>query len=175
MKLETLDTIKARCTLEGDCWLWPASAKPHAKPRTPAVRHNGKTVAVRRLARELADGRPIPHKLEAVARCANLRCVSPECSMKVSTKRSRQIQIERGHLVNAASMAKRAATLSATSKFSEVVIEQARTAQGSTRKVAAELGMHHTYVHYLRQGKARQAHRNPFAGLLLRPSHQSTT
>lgn len=175
MKLETLDTIKARCTLEGDCWLWPKSTRPNAKPRTPNVRHNGKEVGVRRLVRELADGRPIPHKLEAVARCANLLCVSPQCSMKVSTKRCRQIQIERGHLVNAASKAKRAATLSATSKYSDAVIEQARTAPGSVRQVAAELGMHFTYVHYLRHGKARQAHRNPFAGLLLRPSHHSTT
>lgn len=166
MKLETLNTIKARCTMEGDCWLWPSSSNPHGKPEAPKVRHAGKVVKVRRVVRELVDGRPIPGKLEAVARCDNRLCVSPECSIKVSTKRSRQIQIERGHLNTPAAIAKRTATRRAASRFPEEVIEQVRNSPESCAKAAAKAGMSKGHAHAVRTGEWRARANNPFAGLM---------
>ncbi len=166
MKTHTLESIKARCTVDGPCWIWPASSKPRRKPWAPAVRHEGKMIAVRRLARMLADGKAVPRNLDVVAHCDIKRCVSPECSFKATGKRRRQIHMERGRFVNAATRAKGTATQHARSKFSEEVIQQARTSTGSLREVGAALGMHPTTVHYLRAGTLRRAFNNPFAGLM---------
>lgn len=165
MKTHTLESIKARCTVDGLCWIWPATGTTR-KSAAPTVKHKGKKIAVRRLARTLADGKRVPRNLDVVAHCDNKRCVSPECSFKATGKRRRQIHMERGRFVNAATRAKGTATQHARSKFSKDVIEQARTSTGSLRKVGAELGMHPTTVHYLRTGTLRRAFNNPFAGLL---------
>lgn len=165
-KLETLETIKARCTTEGDCWIWPARAKRNGKTEAPVCRHGGKVVKVRRLVRELADGKPVPSKLDVPSRCGNRLCVSPKCSLKVSIKRSRQMQIERGHLNDPASIAKRAATRRATSRFSEADIEQVRTSTESCAKAGAAVGMTKAYAHAVRTGLWRSTANNPFAGLM---------
>lgn len=165
MKTHTLESIKARCTVDGPCWIWPTTGKPRRRPQAPTVKHEGKQTYVRRLARMLADRKPVPRNREVVTHCDNLRCVSPECSFKVTGKRRRQIRMERGRFVNAATIAKGIATVHARSKFSEHVIQLARTSTGSLREVGAALGMHPTTVHYVRKGTLRMAANNPFAGL----------
>lgn len=165
MKTHTLETIKARCTLDGPCWIWPTTGKRRRKSWTPSVRHNGKTIAVRRLARGLADGKPVQCNLDVVAECGNKRCVSPECSFKATGTRRRTLNNERGLHFNAATYAKSIATQRARSKFSEELIERARTSTGSLCEVGAQLGMHPTTVHYVRKGVLRNASNNLFARL----------
>lgn len=169
MKTHTLDTIKALCTVDGSCWIWPATSSNAAgRPKPPTVKHQGKKTYVRRLARALADGRPVQRNLDVMADCGNKRCVSPECSFKATGARRRQINIERGLHFNAATQAKAVAIQRARSKFSEELIERARTSTGSHRQVGAALGMHPTTVHYVRKGVLRSSPSNPFADLYRR-------
>lgn len=163
MKAWTLDLIKANCVTEGNCWIWQAGCKDSG---APVCRHNGKVRTVRRLARELADGKHIPGKREVAAQCGDLRCVSPSCSVKVLTKRRCEMAAANGSFDLPARTAKRMLQQRAASKFSEELIEHARTTVGTCAQIAAATGISLGYVKDIRRGVARRSLANPFAGLL---------
>ena len=73
-RIHTVATLHSRCIEEGDCWIWQGACDGHGKPQ---VRHLGKTVYVRRLMRELKDGRRIPTGKVVACKCGMDKCVSP--------------------------------------------------------------------------------------------------
>lgn len=164
MKTHTLETIKALCEVDGKHWIWQFATRDSGAPVT---RHAGKTVSVRRLVRELADGRPLAQGMEVVPRCNHALCVSPKCCLKTTTNGRFALAMARGaYSHDPVAVAKRMVRQRAESKYPEALIDQARTADGTCQQVAARTGISLGYVKDIRSGKARRAFDNPFAGLI---------
>ncbi len=79
----TLDAIKARCTQDGECWIW-TGATVHGRP-CMAQRRDGKRVnaPVQRQALEIA-GKTSPWGGRAQCRCGNALCCNPAHLVQVS-------------------------------------------------------------------------------------------
>lgn len=159
---EQLKLIHSRCTEEGDCWLWDGALDGHGRPQK---RHNGKTVYVRRLVRELIDG-PIPASMVVAAKCGTKRCISPTCSCTVTHTKKAQMAAVRGAFNSPAKLAKMVATKRAASWITEEMVRQIRHATVSSSQIAAEMNVSESHVKAIRRGTARREASNPFGGLL---------
>jgi len=111
-RLWTLSGLKANCEVSGNCWLWTGGCDSKGRPIT---KHGGTVRYVRRLTRELADGKALPPGGEAWCRCGNLKCVSPECSEVVFTGDDVRAMIQAGRRGDAALIIHR--TLRALKEF----------------------------------------------------------
>jgi hypothetical protein len=158
----TLDDIKARCEEVGDCWIWQGAKDGHGRPQ---ARHQGKVVYVRRLARELADGKPMPPNLVAASKCGDPGCVSPECSVRTTTKGKAKLAAARGAYSDPAKIARTMLTRRAQSRIPDALVEQIRLAPGPCVRIAAETNVSVSHVKAIRRGAARRPISSPFAGL----------
>lgn len=164
MKKHTLATIKALCEVDGKHWIWQFATRDSGASVT---RHDSKTVSVRRLVRELTDGKPVAQGLEVTPRCNHALRVSPSCCLQTTTNGRFALAMARGaYSHNPAAVAKRMVRQRAESKYSDALIEQARTAEGTCEQVAERTGISLGYVKDIRSGKARRAFDNPFARLM---------
>ncbi|MBX3610381.1 MAG: hypothetical protein KF871_10855 [Hydrogenophaga sp.] len=157
-----LEDIKARCDEVGECWFWNGGCDSHGRPQK---RHGGKTVYVRRLVRELADGQPVPPGLVVAAKCGHKRCVSPDCSVATTTRRKAQMAAKRGAYSSPAKAAKMARMKRAQSWITDEMVEQIRLAPGPSSRIAAETKVSLSHVKAIRRGSARRPIGTPFAGL----------
>lgn len=164
MKLYTIESIHQRCVEDGDCWEWQSctTATGH-----PTVRHDGKTVLVRRIVISLS-GRQIGPKDKAVTTCENTKCVNPD---HVVTRTHRQVmkrQGELGKLSDPTRIAKIAATKRAGHQ-AKLTMEDARAIRSSSdthKKIAEQYSIHPSKVASIRQHRCwRELTGNPFAGL----------
>lgn len=162
-EIVNLEIIKGRCIEEGDCWLWDGALDGHGRPQK---RHEGKTVYVRRLVRELADGKPVPRSLVVAAKCGQKLCVSPQCSVSATTKRKAQMAADRGAYNNPAKAAKMIVMKRAKSWITEDLVNQIRVAPAPASRIAKETGVSLSHVKAIRNGSARRDFSSPFAGLL---------
>lgn len=158
-----LETIKDRCIEEGECWLWQGSLDGHGRPQK---RHEGKTVYVRRLVRELADGEPVPRGLVVAAKCGQKLCVSPHCSVSATTKRKAQMAAKRGAYNNPSKAAKMTLMKRAASWITDELVQQIRMAPAPASRIAQETGVSLSHVKAIRRGTARRDFSSPFAGLM---------
>lgn len=79
----TLDAIKARCTQDGECWIWKG-AKNHGKPCI-ALRIDGKRVNLPAQKQALnAAGKASPWGGPVQYRCDNALCCNPAHLVQVS-------------------------------------------------------------------------------------------
>lgn len=160
---EHLRLIKSRCTEEGTCWLWTGAQDGHGRPQ---MRHDGKVVYVRRLVRELADGKPIPPGLVAAAHCGQKLCVSPLCSCVATDKQRAQMAAVRGVFGGATRTRKMTATKHANSRITADMVQRIRLAPPPCSRIASEVGVSVSHVKAIRRGTARRDLGNPFAGLV---------
>ena len=114
---QTIERLIARCVEEGDCLLWQGGCDGHGRPQ---CRHGGKTCYVRRVMRELVDGKPVPAGRVVPACCGHRLCVSPKCSEVGTDKRRAQLAAQRGAYSSAAKTARMVATLDARIKAEQV-------------------------------------------------------
>lgn len=157
-----LKQILSNCTEEGKCWLWNGGLDGHGRPQK---RHNGKTVYVRRVVRELADGEPVPANLVVPASCGHKLCVSPDCSSRATHKTKAVMAAKRGAYNNAAKTAKQTAAKRAKSWITDELVEQIRIAPGPASRIAEETKVSVSHVKAIRRGDARRPLASPFAGL----------
>lgn len=159
---EHLNLILSRCDEEGQCWVWKGGLDGHGRPQK---RHNGKTVYVRRLVRELADGEPVPAHLVVPASCGNKLCVSPECSSRATHKKKAAMAVKRGSYNNAAKTATMVASKRAKSWITDDMVEHIRMAPGPASRIAEETRVSVSHVKAIRRGDARRPLASPFSGL----------
>lgn len=157
-----LDMIGSRCDEVGECWIWKGALDGHGRPQK---RHNGKTVYVRRLVRELVDGQPVPADKVVPASCGCRQCVSPHCSSVTTTRQKAVMAAKRGVYNNPAKLAKMALTRRAKSHISDELVEQIRSAEGPCSRIAAETNVSLSHVKAIRNMTARKPINSPFAGL----------
>lgn len=160
--IQTLESIQTRCILEGDCWLWTGGLDGHGRPQ---CKHQGKVWYVRRLARELTDGKPLQRNLVVACECGQKLCVSPHCSVAVSSKTRARMAVARGSYSRPDKIAKSTMAIRAKSRFSEDLIQRVRTMPPPCTAISAETGISLSHVKSIRRGTARVPFSNPFAGL----------
>jgi hypothetical protein len=158
---QTLDKIKARCVEVGDCWVWQGA---HDGKGRPVCVHMGKRISVRRLAKQLDEGREIQRHLVAACKCGDEKCVSPICSVITTVKKAHQMAAERGAYTNAARDRKMAMTKRAMSPYGAEAIAIVKDAP-SASEAARRTGMSPSHAKAIRRGTARQDYSSPFAGL----------
>lgn len=161
---KTIASLTARCLEEGDCLIWQGGLDGHGRPQ---CRHGGKTRYVRRVMRELTDGKPVPRNRVVAAECGNVLCVSPACSEVATDKRRGELASARGAYTSAAKTARMVVTKAARSQFDETIIARVRQHPGPSTKAAAEAGMSVNHAKAIRRGAARTLNnRNIFGGLM---------
>ena len=161
---QTIARLSARCVEEGDCLIWQGGLDGHGRPQ---CRHQGKTCYVRRVMRELSDGKPVPQGRVVAAKCGNALCVSPACSVVGTDKHRAQLAAQRGAYRSAAKFARIAVTKAKRSRFPDDVVNQVRQHPGPATAAAASVGMSLSHAKAIRRGTARATSvRNPFAGLM---------
>jgi len=157
-----LSMILSRCDEVGNCWIWNGALDGHGRPQK---RHNGKTVYVRRIVRELTDGREVPSDKVVAASCGCKRCVSPHCSVVATHRQMAMMAAKRGAYNNPAKLAKMVLSVRAKSRISEELVNQIRMADGPCSRIAAETKVSLSHVKAIRRLSARRPISNPFAGL----------
>jgi hypothetical protein len=159
--LQTLDRLKAKCDEIGDCWIWLGA---HDGKGRPVCVHNGKRISPRRLARQFTEGREIPRQMVTACRCGDNKCISPACSVVVTTKTAHRMAADRGAYSNAARDRRMALTKRAASPYGDEAIEAVRLAESAT-VAAKETGMSPSHAKAIRAGRSRKDYSSPFAGL----------
>lgn len=71
--IHTIKSLLARATEVGDCYEW----NDYLRNNTPAVWHEGRVMAVRRVMWEIL-GKTVPVKHFLTTRCGNYKCVNPD-------------------------------------------------------------------------------------------------
>jgi hypothetical protein len=158
----TLEMIKAKCDIVGNCWHWTAGKSG----KTPALRHGNRTIAVRRyIFTELLGKMPAKGRMITMS-CGHLDCVAPDHLIQHTR---RQMQTAAAKRTQYGSDPVRNAKISAAkrkhSPYSEEFVEQVRNMEGTSKGIARELGLQFSTVNSWRKGEVRKAN-NPFAGLL---------
>ena len=160
---EQIRLLKSRCEEEGDCWLWTGAQDGHGRAQT---RHGGKVVYVRRLVRELTDGKPIPTGFVVAAFCGNNLCISPACSCVATKKERAQMAAARGAFGGAIRTRNMTATKQANSRITQELVQRIRLAPPPCSRIAQDVGVSLSHVKAIRRGTARRDLGNPFAGLM---------
>lgn len=165
-----LETIKARCIEEGDCWIWQGSVSPGDVPnmRIPqAIDPKRPLVGVRRWIAQ-HQGKQIAG-LYATNTCQDKRCVCPDHIVVLTRQK---LQKRAGKTMtknqNAGTMARRvqARVRAGNLKIGYDKAREIRQSDKSAEEWAAELGCHVTTVFQAKSGKTWRDYSSPFAGLL---------
>lgn len=159
----TLERIKERCDVVGDCWHW----KGGKSGKTPVIRNGGKVENARRfiftalLGREVAPGRMVTMS------CESLDCVAPDHLIQYTRKQLQAKTAKRTRYGESlARRAKLSASKRATSPYSEELVERVRSMEGTCKGIARELGLCASTVTDWRNRDTRKPLNNPFLGLL---------
>lgn len=72
----TLDRVRSRCEIKGDCWVWQGKC---AKGKTPMVAIDKRSVSVPKWVLEQSIGRTLVRGQYARLTCGVHACVSPHC------------------------------------------------------------------------------------------------
>lgn len=159
----TLETIKARCIEEGDCWLWQCGTS-HG---TPAIRHNGTIVYMRRYIVTELQGVVIPARRLVSMCCGTKLCVNPDhirvyTRAQLQTYTAKRTDYGRDPVRNARIAAKR----QAQSPLDWDRVREIRSMEGSDRAIARQLGLNFSTIYEIRRNITWRETCNPWAGLL---------
>jgi hypothetical protein len=157
--VHTLADIKARCEEVGECWEWQAGTQNQG--RTPFVKYGNRTITTRRLAWIFSHGKK-PDGMLIMSKCDNPLCVKPAHLVAMTKSEARAMMAPK-----ADSLLRRSrisASKRASSHITPEVAMQAQTMEGTSRTVAAALGISAATVTAIRRGDRRQV--NIWSGLL---------
>jgi hypothetical protein len=161
----TLESLKARCLEDIDCWVYQNGATTEYRKRHPEIRHGQKTYLVRRLAYELA-GKRIKDGMSVVPVCGNPKCVNPE-HQKVMTESEKLKKAAEKGAFSGIARAKRIAECQRKSK-SKLTAEQANEIRFSSESgpvLAARYGVNKSVVNKIKRGESWKDYSNPFSSL----------
>jgi hypothetical protein len=157
----TLDQIRDRCLVEGDCWLWRQGINSGGYPQ---ARINGQGgVMVRRYVYTLMHGRDVHPKKRIASRCENPLCCSPDHLVERTVSRVMEVSYERGarslanHYISRLRHAR-------NNGLTKLTIEQAREIRarllmGETGAgLAREFGLHEKTVRSIKHNRTWREH-----------------
>lgn len=162
-QVHTLDTITARSVEEGDCLLWQAGTT-HG---TPALRHDGRVIQVRRYIVEVLQGKTVPKGMLVSTCCENLDCVSPG-HIRIFTRAQLQAHTAKRTQFGADPVRRMrlARAKQAASKLTWDDVRAIRAMDGTDKGIARELGLNFSLVNCIRKHRTWRESNNPFIGLM---------
>lgn len=104
---------------------------------------------------EAMTGRNVPAGLVPSSRCRNIACVSPDCLMLPTLSELRVIDAQRGIYSHPEANLKRRRAALSVAKFSDELVHQARSYEGTCAQAAAATGISLSHVKKIRLGQAR--------------------
>lgn len=131
----------------------------------PVISHRGRSCSVRRLMHEALTGRHVPAGMIAAARCRQAACVSPDCLMTVTVGELRRLDAERGVYCHVPCDMKRIRASRAHATYSDELVQQARSFEGTSAQAAVATGISLAHVKRLRAGLARMSVPGVWRGL----------
>jgi hypothetical protein len=159
----TLDSIKERCIEEGDCWLWQGG-KSHG---APYIRHEGKSVPVRRYIAESILKMPNLEGRLVASSCGHLECVSPDHIVVYSRKQLQKATAKRTQYGKDLLRRYKLANLARSrSRLNIDIARQIREAEGPQRAIAKAFGVSFDTVNKIKNGRTWQEFDNPFLRLI---------
>lgn len=161
--VHTLETIRERTEEEGDCWLWQAG-KSHG---TPALRHEGRSMQVRRYIFEVLQGKTIPKGMLISSGCPHLDCVNPEHIRRFTrTQLQRHTAKRTQYGANPLRCMRLARAKQEASELTWERVREIRAMEGTDKGIARALDMNFSVVNCIRKHKTWRESNNPFAGLM---------
>jgi hypothetical protein len=158
----TLETLHERCIEEGECWLWQAGTS-HG---TPAIRHNGKVVHVRRYIIEELQGIVIPEGRRVSMTCDNKTCINPD---HIRVYRPAALLVftaaRTGYALDPLRNARIAARRQEQSALTWEIVRKIRAMEGSDREIARATGYAYSTINNIRSNRS-WVETSPWAGLL---------
>lgn len=157
-----LAAIHAKCTEDGDCWLWNGAI--HCG--MPVLRAGSKVISVRRYIAIEIQARAIGTRL-ASTNCGNPRCCAPDhiamltrkqLNVRATQRTRHQNRLNRNHKL---ATAKRALSPLTADQVAEIRMS---TLQG--RPLAKKYGVALDTVQRIRNGRTWRDYASPFAGLM---------
>jgi hypothetical protein len=160
--VHTMETITERCEEEGECLIWQAG-KSHG---TPALRHDGRIMQVRRYIFEVLQGKTVPKGMLISFTCDNIDCVHPE-HIRMFTRKQLQARTTKRtqYGANPARSLRLAKAAQARSSITWDQVREIRAMDGTARGIARELGLAFSSVNCIRNHRTWKEN-SPFAGLL---------
>lgn len=160
---QLIERLRKRTEEVGECWEWHGALQSNAP--TPVMRHEGTTMAVRRVIAIVAGlqltGRLATHK------CGNPLCVNPDHVAMVTRKRlQKRIATTIQYHASPVRMQKLADKARSKAKLTMDLAEQIRQAEGPQRQIAARFGVTQATVSVIKRGKTWRDYSNPFAQLI---------
>ena len=157
-----LAVIVAKCTEEGDCWLWRGAV--HCG--MPVVRHNNRVVNVRRYIAQHIQGSVVDGKL-ASTRCGNPQCCAPEHVDMITRKElQRRTAKTTKNQQRPSRNYKLAIKARARSTLNDELVAQIRASDLTGRELAALYGVSLSSIQKARNYQSWRDYRSPFAQLI---------
>jgi hypothetical protein len=163
----TLDEIKARSTICGECWEFNTNAKSEHCRRYAQVKLDGKVQLVRRVAWNACHKIPVSGDLKVVPCCGNTYCINPEHQRAMTESQKGKRAGASGAFSSPARGRKIAESRRQT--FSKITLEQAQEIRQSEETgpvLAARYGIHKSRVNTIKRGEGWKDYSNPFAQLM---------
>lgn len=165
----TMETLKARCVEEGECWIWQG----YFGNGTPMVSHAGKFQAVRRVFTELTQGETRKGGYY-VPTCDEKTCVNPEHTAWHNPANHYRRMGAVAMASESGQQIRRAKISAAKRQISDEAIADIMHSNDSSRVVASRHGISPTTVTKYRRGiSGTTLQCNPWAGLM--PANDSKT
>jgi hypothetical protein len=161
----TLDLLRMRCRVCGECWEYLTDAVTEHHRRHPQIKHAGKMQLVRRVGYELARGHIKP-TLRIVPFCGNPYCVNPAHQRGVTESQKGRMAAKRGAFSNPDRGRKIAEARRLTrAKLTPEQAQAIRESEESGPVLAERYGINKSRVNAIKRGDAWKDYRSPFAGL----------
>lgn len=166
----TLETIQHRCRDCGGCWEYLTDAKTDHHRMYPQVKHDGKVYLVRRLAFELASGKPLDDALRVAPVCGNDYCINPAHQEAMTESKKCKLAAKRGafsSVTRARNVAE--ARRQSVAKLTKEEADAIRSSTESGPVLSARYGICKSRVNAIKRGEGWKEYGGHFAGLGARP------
>lgn len=165
-----LTRVRVQCDLPDGptgCWLWKGCTTNKGRPHMNFL---SRPVGVRPAVYEAHNGFAPPPGMWVVA-CDDPACVSPHCVRALPRRVVQRAAAKTGSYSRPDAVRKRTLAIRSKSRFSDALIEQARTMPGNNAEVGRALGMSKTHVRLVRLRTLRAPMQGHWVGLGARTAH----
>ena len=162
----TLDSLKARCVMAGDCWLWQGYLQNNTPQVVSYADGTKRMVSVRRLLRELIAGhhQPAGHYSNI---CGDPRCVSPAHTVWRGEKsHMRQMSGKRKVGPGMVKKLREYRQRTGQTKLDESKAQAIRMSDEPGPVLAARYGINKSLVNKIKRGQAWRDVSTPWEGLM---------
>jgi hypothetical protein len=161
----TLERVKARCTICGDCWEWKGACNGVGHPKVAWMNEDGRThKSARRVVWTIVRGELPDTKLVTVS-CGNIRCLNP-AHLKLTSKAEVARRTNAKPSTQFKRRVKAAAAKQATEgKITMEIAREIRASEKTGKDWARDLNCSVSLISKVRQNKSWVDYSSPFAGL----------